>query len=345
MAAVTIQDVSKKARVAPSTVSLVLNGKNRVKPETREHVLKVIKQLGYVHRERRRHDTPMSEPLHFAMQYLSEPSSPRAKAPTLVQAYFQGVVEELQKNQCQISLIGIGQQFWEDPTLQTALEMKTWDGLILSSIDLSARKNTDFLSGLGIPVVAINKYPVRTEFSSVAADYYTGGRDAAAYLANHGHQKMVFAGLSRLHWPTRERYRGMRDELRARSLPAPHALIPLIQQEIMDHQEIVAFCLEKVKQGVTAVMVSDGSAPVVETALKQAGYRVPEDVSLVGCDGTGVTIGSRKLELTTLDFDKKSLGRLAVQILMESNRANSNVIHTTKTIKMTLVPGQTVSNV
>src|SRR5699024_3249023 len=43
----SILDVARKAGVAPSTVSLVINGKSRVKDSTREHVQEVIKQMNW----------------------------------------------------------------------------------------------------------------------------------------------------------------------------------------------------------------------------------------------------------------------------------------------------------
>ncbi|MCL5046762.1 MAG: LacI family transcriptional regulator, partial [Actinobacteria bacterium] len=43
----TIQDVAKKARVSVTTVSRVLNGSLAVRPQTKEWVLRVVKELGY----------------------------------------------------------------------------------------------------------------------------------------------------------------------------------------------------------------------------------------------------------------------------------------------------------
>ncbi|MBO8161036.1 MAG: LacI family DNA-binding transcriptional regulator [Thermosipho sp. (in: Bacteria)] len=45
---VTIKDVAKKAGVGVGTVSRVINNSPHVKPKTKEHVLKVIKELGYL---------------------------------------------------------------------------------------------------------------------------------------------------------------------------------------------------------------------------------------------------------------------------------------------------------
>lgn len=45
---ITIQDVAKKANVSVATVSRVMNGNYPVKAETRETVLRVIKELNYI---------------------------------------------------------------------------------------------------------------------------------------------------------------------------------------------------------------------------------------------------------------------------------------------------------
>src|SRR5450759_76653 len=45
---VTILDVAKRARVSPSTVSLVLNGKlDRMRPDTCQRVMQAVAELGY----------------------------------------------------------------------------------------------------------------------------------------------------------------------------------------------------------------------------------------------------------------------------------------------------------
>ena len=47
MGKITINDIAKKAGVAKSTVSRVLNGTNNVKPETRETIQAIIEETGY----------------------------------------------------------------------------------------------------------------------------------------------------------------------------------------------------------------------------------------------------------------------------------------------------------
>ena len=44
----TMRDIAASAGVSLSTVSLVINEKPGVSPDRREHVLKVIKELGYI---------------------------------------------------------------------------------------------------------------------------------------------------------------------------------------------------------------------------------------------------------------------------------------------------------
>ena len=45
---VTIKDVARRADVAISTVSRVLNGLDKVRPQTRERVWEAVRELGYV---------------------------------------------------------------------------------------------------------------------------------------------------------------------------------------------------------------------------------------------------------------------------------------------------------
>ena len=47
MTRITIEEVAKQANVSKGTVSAVINGKNSVNPATREHILKVMKDLNF----------------------------------------------------------------------------------------------------------------------------------------------------------------------------------------------------------------------------------------------------------------------------------------------------------
>ena len=43
----TIEDIAKRAKVSKGTVSAVINAKTTVKPETRDHILKIMKELNF----------------------------------------------------------------------------------------------------------------------------------------------------------------------------------------------------------------------------------------------------------------------------------------------------------
>ena len=47
MKKITIEDVAKKAGVSKGTVSAVINAKSSVKQATREHILKIMKELNF----------------------------------------------------------------------------------------------------------------------------------------------------------------------------------------------------------------------------------------------------------------------------------------------------------
>jgi DNA-binding LacI/PurR family transcriptional regulator len=136
----------------------------------------------------------------------------------------------------------------------------------------------------------------------------------------------------------------LRDELAQRGLPPAAAHLGEGYIFDGDRPATVQFCLEQVEAGVTALLIGDGSAPGVVEALEARGLRVPEDVSIIGCDGLGLTVGAAGLWLSSLDFDKPYVGELAARTILELHRARGRLASVTRMTAMRLVEGQTVGD-
>lgn len=337
----TVHEVARKAKVAPSTVSLVANQAGRVSEKTRRRVAKIIQEMGYRPRSTRPRGKDVGQ---YAAVYAVSNLSPSSHMSTLTEAHVEGVASVFSGTEGSMSVVGVWGLLPDDPVLRTTLRSKQLDGLILMGVYPEAEENLRFIAELGIPVVAINRIAANGEFSGVTADYYHGMRTAVAHLADRGHKRFAFSGLSRHHWPTLQRCRGMQDELAARQLPAAQTRVGEGYLFSEEQNQTAQFCIEQVEKGVTALLLVDGPGKTAAEALVQRGIRIPQDVSIIGCDGLNIEIGPDNLSLSTLDFDKRYLGELAARTVIELHRNQSRLSSITRTIPMRLIEGQTVAD-
>ncbi|HEV2273739.1 MAG TPA: LacI family DNA-binding transcriptional regulator [Acidobacteriaceae bacterium] len=146
----------------------------------------------------------------------------------------------------------------------------------------------------------------------VYADDIQGGLDATRYLLRLGHRHIWFVGNSRLPWFARY-YEGYRRAMQEAGLPA---------RESSTDSEDDAECgylgtkslLARGEQVTAIVAGNDPTAGGVYKALREKGVRIPDDVSVVGCDDTVGTWLYPALS-TTREFPEQ-LGKNLVELVL-----------------------------
>lgn len=160
-----------------------------------------------------------------------------------------------------------------------------------------------------IPVLAVSSYIQGSGLPRVTADNLNGMCQATEHLIGLGHKRIVFLGMddprTRLH---RDRARGY--------LVAMHeaGLKPEIHFCGNSASDIDAV-LEARSKPTALACASDAFAFAVYDRLKEKGWRIPEDCSLVSFDGLVSDIATR-YQLTTYAPDWALMGRLAATLLV-----------------------------
>jgi DNA-binding LacI/PurR family transcriptional regulator len=170
------------------------------------------------------------------------------------------------------------------------------------------------LASSNIPVVLLSRVPRRCRFSTVTCENERGGYLAGAYLARLGHRAVAHL-TSTVHHPNlEERWRGF---LKAMKQAAPGCKPILLERA---HSNAGGFemaqRLLKRHPEVTAVFAAnDAVAFGVALALHAAGVRIPEDMSLIGFDGTAPSAIMHP-PLTTISQPIYEIGKAAVEIAL-----------------------------
>lgn len=306
MKKITIQDIARRARVAPSTVSLALNGNSRVADKTRARVLAVAHKLHYM--------------LNPAGQTLKKNTSriilfvvglkTSFDGNPVVYKVFDGVLEEACAMGYQVMW---GRFLLHESSFESCLAYNPC-GLITVSL------NRDILSRVRKyqPNVVIIEHPDdMAGVDYICVDNFEAGYLAGQRLAALGHRMIYFmtgrAG-GRLELLRREGFFKALAEAGIHSKPdwIHHTDGYSIQAGYQ-----AACNLFSAGPLPTAVFMSSGdeTACGFVQACRDHGIRVPEDLSVVGFDNTMAAYCSPPL--TTIGKPLAEFGRIAVRLIAQ----------------------------
>lgn len=309
---VTIQDIARESQASPATVSLVLRNKPGIGGETRQRVLATASALGYQPRgngsDRSRQAT-RSIGLILRARGRSVDLQLPAVNPfySLVMAGIEATARDEQMNLLYATLpvADDGQPI----TLPTHLLDQPLGGILLIG-SLAADIVAQIVSRTTSPLVRVDAPEGVRGFDVVGSDNDGGMFDAVMYLVTKGHRQIGLISPDPDADPNfAQRRMGYLRALAAHGLEDRWSPIRL--------DDIATGTIELLKRypTVTALAGSNDQMTLdAMRALQGAGYRIPDDISLVGFDDIDRAANATPA-LTTMAVDKVSMGRLGVQTL------------------------------
>lgn len=308
---VTIYDVAKKAGVAISTVSRVLNNAHDVSENTRKKVMAVVEDLQFrPNRTARSLAQRELNTLAVAMPTFTTPAHTE---------FLKGVRDYLNGEGMDLLLSDIGAKTPYE-NLKRFMEKGTVDGLLLVTLPIDEDKALD-LKTYGRPIVLVGSES--TLFDCYYWDDLAGARIAARHLIQQGHTKIgMIAGMEG-SFTVASRQEGFKQAMDEADLPVVPTMIQRGDTTKHDgfSEEAGYEAMQKLLAAhpdLTAVFAtSDVHAIGAGKALREVGRRVPQDVALIGYDNIKV---SRYLGLSTIDQQIKSIGERATELLLRRMR-------------------------
>jgi len=315
---VTIHDVAREAAVSTSTVSNVLNGRfDQMRPETTDRVRQVIARLGYAPSTAAR----QLKTGHAPVLGLIVPSV----ANPFWGAFAQSVEETALTHGYQVLLCNAERDTAREQRYAAALWSHGARGLILGSSPLSFNHLADF-AARGMQIVAFDRQPRGAGgviVDSVSVDSIAGMHLAVHHLITLGHRRIGF-----LSGPLRtvnrlDRLEGYRAALTEAGIAYDPALVwegtatrGFGDMEGTELGRMGATDLLALAEPPTAlVAINDMYALGAYAGARDAGRRVPDDVSIVGFDDIALAEIVTP-PLTTVRHPLKELLRTAVGLLI-----------------------------
>lgn len=303
-----MRDVAAAARVSLSTVSLVVNKKPGVAPNRRERVQKAIKALGYV-ADGRQNASTETKVLGLLMESLSEASRS--------EGFYTRIVSGIEETAYALGYQVLLHVYRPDiDPLDSLREMmgREINGLIIANDGDVTPEVIQKITQAHVPTVLVENDP-KFPIHSLTADNFLAGRVMTEYLIGLGHRRIAGIGGPSKYSSLNDRMRGHQVTLIEHGIPIDMALQPPPasgnpRKGYVQMQQLLAL-----PDPPTAVFaVSDRAALGALDAVKEAGLRVPDDISLVGIDDIRDSAYSTP-PLTTFSVPKYDLGRTAIYVL------------------------------
>lgn len=305
----TIHDVARYAGVSTATVSRALRGVDRVRPATRERVLRAADHLDYI-------ASPTATSLATGRTGVVG-----VLAPFLSRWFFahalDGVEHTLRTHGLHMLLLNVGSRPSTEPLLLDQLRLrKRVDAVLVVSCDLGAFE-VAMLTALRVPVatLGVDVGP----WDLVGVDDAAAGDTAMTHLLSLGHRRLAYVGgdvEQDVHVATAvQRLEGIRRALR-------HAGVDLqCLQSVVGDWTVAgglvagAQLLDQPTPPTAILAASDEMAIGVLMAARQRGVRVPQELSVMGVDDHELAWTH---DLTTVAQPVEALGTAAAQLVVNA---------------------------
>ena len=308
----TIEDVARRAKVSVATVSRALRGLPNVAPSTRDRVLAAASELSYV-----------------ADPSASRLASGRSRTiglvlPMLGQWFYAKVFSGVEAvsaaagyDVLPFSLSGPG---GVGRFVATRPFRKRVDGLLLIDAPLD-QQQLALIRDSGVPLVTVGASCAGA--SSLMVDNLAAARAAVGHLTGLGHQRIAFIGGIEddpfgFTVPV-ERRQGYLEALAAAGIEPDRTLAVPGNFSLEGGAEAMHRLLERDHPPTAVFCCSDEMAIGAMQVARDAGLRVPEELSVVGFDDHEV---SEYIGLTTIRQDVAGLGERGATLLLDQLRGD-----------------------
>jgi len=300
------KDIAKLLNISEATVSCALNGKPGVSEETRQKVMElkhgaqprrtitidIFKKSGDIMDER-----PFFMPLSVVMHRFA------------TQRGYDLAISHIDGNS----------DFREHIN---QLADSATSGILLIATEMES-VDIEFYKGLNKPVVVVDSWFPSANLNSVLIDNIGGAMSAVDNLVKNGHKKIGFLDSLIFVHNCNERYQGFLWGLYQNNIIPDESLHYKIHSTMDGAYHDMLDLIHRESPLPTAfVAINDVVAMGAINALQECGYRVPEDVSVIGFDDIPLAACFNP-HLSTVTISADTIGRVATLLLIDLIEGNT----------------------
>lgn len=315
--AVRLADIAQRLGVSTVTVSKALSGQKGVSEEMRAKITQLAKELGYQQtfaQSGRKTDRSYNLGVLIAECYLD-------KYDSFYWQMYQQVITKASKKGCFTLMEVVSTEMEENAELPQIVQEHKIDGMIMIG-----RLKKEYLKILSqqteIPLVYLDFCDERQETDAVISDSYYGAYSLTNYLFAMGHTRIAFVGTLLATGSITDRYFGYAKSLLEHGLQVKEEWV--IEDRDKETGNINADLWIRLPEEMPTAFVCncDLTASFLIKKLREAGYLVPEDISVVGYDNY-LFPGLCDVAITTYEVDVEEMARKAIHTLLKKIKGES----------------------
>jgi len=275
---VTISQVAKEAGVSSQTVSRVINNRQEITPETRQHVQDVIKRLGY-----RPNAIARSLSLRRSHTLGVVTSGLEYYGPSHI---LVGVEQGANREGLSIFLNLLHQPESENiGHIVNGLISRQVEGIIWAAPEIGNNRSwfREAIPQLAIPVIFLSTQP-RDDLNVVEIDNRHGAYLATKHLLERGYRQIGLITGPLTWWAASERRLGWQDALTAADIPFSNSQIVEGNWSAESGERGLHELLQKFPDVQAVFACNDQMALGLMQAARNLGKRIPQDLAVVGFD-------------------------------------------------------------
>ncbi len=303
MQSLTIHDVARKAGVAKSTVSRVLQGQNHVSENARARVNAAMQTLGY--QPNKIAGGLRSKRTHTIGLVIPDISNPFFPEVTL------GVQEVAEARGYALLLANSGWSQIREEGLLGMCQRNRLDGLIINPVSISNAA----LHAFGRPVVVLGTRSAYKDFDNIGTDTRETMRIALQHLHALGHRHIVCLPGPEGADGVRKRIEALR-HAQKRIKAAPSLAWLHCDYSQSDAMAVSAKLRDDFPTATAALCGNDLIAIGLISGLRKLHVGVPDQFSVIGIDDIELAAAGCPA-LTTIHKPKRELGQLAATLLLD----------------------------
>lgn len=309
----TLKDIANATGYSLSTISYVLNGKKKVKPETYTRIMDAVKRLNY-------HPNQLARGLK-----MKRTCSIGVIVPDISNEFFpeilKGIDEVAHKKGYNIFLCNTDNDNSLEKECIDMLISKDVDGIIFIG---SANSQVLEYSDITVPVVLVDRR-IGNTYTSIVTDNYLGGYMATEHLIKGGHKNIILLSGSPTIPNFFERIRGYMDALSKNAIPYTEENVVICDCSISGGYNAIMELCRKNLHPDAVFAASDMVALGALRSFRDNGLRVPEDVALIGFDD--IALASHTIpSLSTISQPKVDMGKNAAEKLFSQIFSKEKIV-------------------
>lgn len=329
---VSIKDIAVAAGVSVATVSKALRNRDDIGEETKKKIKDIASELGYMPNAAAR-ALKTNQSKNIGVLYKEETGY------GLKHEYFAGVLQGF-KNQAE--QLGYDITFINADESMSYLEhcrYRNFDGVVIVCAVFTEQQVIELMDS-ELPVVTIDY--VHHSCASVSSDNINGIYGLVDYAVSKGHKKIAYIHGQKHSFVTKERLDAFKLRMKEDGLLVPAEYIREAEYKKTEKAATCTRELLELADAPTCIFYPDDTALIGGlNVINEKGLRIPEDISIVGYDGSSFSELIMP-PLTTVKQDTEKIGSEAANRLVNLIKQVGDEAEDTTVIERVVVEGQLV---